>query len=51
MLNESELTREEQIELALKIMAEGPRRDLEVGRKWQERQRRIIIIRERNHEA
>ena len=46
-LNESELTHDEQIELALKVMADGPRRDLEAGRKWINQRQRIIRIKER----
>ena len=49
-LNESELTHDEQIELALKVMADGPRRDLEAGREWANRQHRIIRIKDGNHE-
>lgn len=43
---ESELTHDEQIELAMRVMAEQPAKDLEAGRKWLNSQRRIIIIRE-----
>jgi hypothetical protein len=48
---ETQMTHEEEIALALKIMADGPKRDLEAGHKWLNGQRRIIVIRERNHES
>jgi hypothetical protein len=50
MLNEQELqglTHDEQVALALAIMADGPRRDRETGRKWQASQRRTVVIKER----
>lgn len=42
----TELTRDEQMKLAMRVMADQPARDLEAGRKWLQSQRRIIIIRE-----
>lgn len=46
----TELTHEEQIELAMRVMAEQPAKDLEVGQKWLRSQRRVIVIREVDHD-
>lgn len=45
----SELTHDEQIALAMRIMAQRHELDLQAGREWQRRQQRIIIIRDRDH--
>lgn len=47
---EAELTYDEQVELAMRVMAEQPAKDFEAGQKYLRSQRRIIIIREVDHD-
>jgi hypothetical protein len=50
-LNPETLDHEEEVELVLKVMADGPLRDFEAGQRWLRSQRRLIVIRERDDES
>lgn len=45
----SELTHDEQIALAMKVMAQRREEDLRAGHEWQRRQQRVIIVRDGDH--
>lgn len=45
------LTRDEEIELAIRIMAQQHEEDLRVRHEWSQQRQRIIIIRERDDDA